>query len=161
MALLFMDGFEGRDSLVKYGYISTGTYAFGAGTSYNSAWTTGRFDATALMLRSYLGNTPTIKKFFTPSNSVTLGIAIYNSNVATSGNILIFSGDTGATNHIYKTSRDWGYSDIERRHSYRAEHKQCRLTKYMGLSRSTSKCTRYHRKCNSALQRRPADGVYG
>jgi hypothetical protein len=100
MALLFMDGFEGRDPQLKYNYASPSYGGYGGGAS--SYWGGGRFTGTSYGGMNYASQGPPyMTKFVTPSNVLTMGVAIYNTNpTGLTVNLLRFFGDSGGTLHI-------------------------------------------------------------
>lgn len=96
MALLFMDGFEGRDVTYKYEGSSAGYGGMGSGPS--TVWEVGRFTGTAFSGYNYASQGPPyMTKFITPSNIITFGAAVNHSNPGALVHLIRFFSDSAAT----------------------------------------------------------------
>jgi hypothetical protein len=99
MALLFMDGFEGRDVTYKYEASSSGYGGMGTGPA--TVWEVGRFTGTAFSGFNYASQGPPyMTKFITPSNIITLGVAVNHSNPAVLVHLIRFFSDSAASLQI-------------------------------------------------------------
>ncbi len=111
MALLFMDGFDAGDYLLKYNV--------GSGTGFSST-APGRLGPGRCLQKNHNSN-GTLYKAFTPSASIIVGFACYyttNSSGAPAIMMAVF-GDSGATAHIQVATGDVaGTIEVSRGYSW-------------------------------------------
>lgn len=99
MALLFMDGFEGRDSQYKYDSWNNGYGGFGTGPA--TTWVTGRFAGTALNGYNYASQgAPHVTKYLTASDVIIAGIGVSHTNPGSTVNFIRFFTDSASTLQI-------------------------------------------------------------